>query len=98
MNSTHTVNKYCHYILDLLILNKILEKNLQFSPLEQKTSEYLAKSLVEVFYLAPNISIQEIHGQCYDGASNMFSKKKGLSRRILQNNAKAIETIVIFTY
>ena len=47
---------------------------------------------MEEHYLASKYDIQEIRGQCYDGASNMASYKKALSGRTLQKNKKEIYT------
>ena len=36
--------------------------------------------------------MQDIRGQCYDGAANMSPRKKGLSGMVLDKNDKAINT------
>ena len=37
--------------------------------------------------------MQDIRGQCYNGAANMSSRKKGLSGRVLDKNDKAVLTV-----
>ena len=70
---------------------QIREEFLDFMPLERITGEHLAEKMVK-FYNDVNLDLQQIRGQCYDGASNMSSRKKGLSGRILDKNYKAIST------
>ena len=70
---------------------QIREEFLDFMALERITGEHMAEKM-EKFYNNVNFDIQQIRGQCYDGASNMLSRKKGLSGRILNKNHNAIST------
>ena len=63
----------------------------EFLPLERKSCRSIAEKLEE-FYLHSNPDMQEIPGQYYDGSSNMASRKKELSGRVLNKNKKAIYT------
>ena len=69
----------------------IREEFLEFIPLERIISEQLAKEFV-TFYEYFNLDMQDIRGQCYDGAANMSSRKKVLSGRVLDKNDKAVNT------
>ena len=38
------------------------------------------------------LSLNKIHGQCYDGASNMTSAKKGVAKQIMDTEKCALFT------
>ena len=62
-----------------------------FVELERITGEYIAKALLK-FYKDAGINVTECKGQCYDGASNMQSQKKGAASYISKESPSAIVT------
>ena len=44
------------------------------------------------FYQNHSLNLQELHGECYDGAFNMYGVRKGLSGRILEQRKIAFYT------
>ena len=63
---------------------EICEVFMMFVELERITGECIAKALLK-FYKDAGINVTECKGQCYDGASNMQSQKKGAASYIKKN-------------
>ena len=70
---------------------QIREEFVEFLAVDRITGEHLAEQLLQ-FYSEAHLDLQQNRGQCYDGASNMSSIKKGLSGRILEKNKKSVYT------
>ena len=62
-----------------------------FVELERITGEFIAKALLK-FYKDAGINVRECKGQCYDGASNMQSQKKGAASYISKESPSVIVT------
>ena len=69
---------------------QIREEFIEFIHMERITGEVLFEA-VRDFY-QKNDHLEDLRGQCYDGASNMSAVKKGLSGRVLEINPKALYT------
>ena len=54
---------------------------MQFVELERITGECVGKALLK-FYEDVGVNVKEYKGQCYDGAVNMQSQKKGAASYI----------------
>ena len=70
---------------------QIREEFVDFIEMDRITGEALYEAISN-FYQNHSLSLQELHGQCYDGASNMSGVRKGLSGRILEQSKKAFYT------
>ena len=70
---------------------EICEVFMMFVELERITGECIAKALLK-FYKDAGINVTECKGQCYDGASNMQSQKKGAASYISKESPSAIVT------
>jgi len=70
---------------------EICEAFLQFVDLERITGECIGKALLK-FYEDVGVNVKECKGQCYDGASNMQSQKKGAASYISKESPSAIVT------
>ena len=70
---------------------EIWEVFMMFVELERITGECIAKALLK-FYKDAGINVTECEGQCYDGASNMQSQKKGAASYIWKESPSAIVT------
>lgn len=68
---------------------KICESFLGFLPVEDKTGEGLNEKLLE-FLRMLSINLNDARGQAYDNGSNMKGKIKGVQKRILNLNSRAI--------
>ena len=64
---------------------------MMFVKLERITGKCIAKALLNI-YKDPRITVTECKGQCYDGASNMQSHKKGAASYISKESPSAIVT------
>jgi len=58
--------------------NNIREEFVEFINIHRITGEAIANAMLE-FYKKVGLDIHQLRGQCYDGASNMSSEKKGVS-------------------
>ena len=65
------------------------EEFLGLYAIDDTTSETLFKIVLDVL-LRLNLSLDNCRGQCYDGASAMSGKRKGLKTLIQQKNPKAL--------
>ena len=70
---------------------EICEVFMMFVELERITGKCIAKALLK-FYKDAGINVTECKGQCYDGASNMQSQKKGAASYISKELLSAIVT------
>ena len=70
---------------------EICEVFMMFVELERITGICIAKALLK-FYKDTGINVTECKGQCYDGASNMQSQKKGAASYISKESPSAIVT------
>ena len=73
------------YILD----NVIHEVFLEFLEVERITGETLAQCIIN-FRTGLGLSLSDLRGQCYDGATNMAGAKSGCKTLILREAPKAI--------
>ena len=73
------------YILD----NIIHEVFLEFLEVERITGETLARCIIN-FLTGLGLSLSDLRGQCYDGATNMAGAKSGCKSLILREAPKAI--------
>ena len=64
---------------------------LDFLSLERITGECIGQTILK-FYEEKGINILDCRGQCYDGAPNMQSLKKGAASYILKESPKAYTT------
>ena len=69
----------------------ISEVFLEYVSLERITGEHIGKAILN-FYSESGLRVTECRGQCYDGAANMQSQKKGTASYVLQESPKAIVT------
>ena len=67
---------------------QIREEFVDFIEMDRITGEALYGAISHYH----SLNLQELHGQCYDGASNMSGVRKGLSGRILEQSKKAFYT------
>ena len=67
------------------------EKFVSFIKLDCVRAEYLEQAIVGLLGNL-NLSIDDLRGQGYDGASTMSGGKSGLQRRILNRQPKALYT------
>ena len=70
---------------------QIREVFLDFLSLERITGECIGQTILK-FYEEKGINILDCRGQCYDGAPNMQSLKKGAASYILKESPKAYTT------
>ncbi|ESQ33345.1 hypothetical protein EUTSA_v10009558mg [Eutrema salsugineum] len=70
---------------------KIQEFFLSFLEVKDKTGEGLFETLQDVL-LNLGLSIDDIRGQGYDNGSNMKGKNKGVQKRLLEINSRAVYT------
>ena len=70
---------------------QIREVFLDFLSLERITGECIGQTILK-FYEEKGINILDYRGQCYDGAPNMQSLKKGAASYILKESPKAYTT------
>ena len=77
-----------HNVEHLAICARFVDKNknvkeefLTFLQLERVTGEKIAESILD-FLKESNIPVENMHGQGYDGASNMSSDRVGMQARI----------------
>ena len=66
----------------------IQEKFVEFLDLERLTGEHIAQKIL-AFYEEVGISPKQCRGQCYDGAPNMQSEKKGVASFISKESENA---------
>ena len=71
--------------------NEICEVFIEFVELERITGEATGNAIIK-FYSDIGVEIAECRGQCYDGAANMQSQKKGAASYVLKESPKAIVT------
>ena len=71
--------------------NEICEVFLEFVELERITGEAIGNAILK-FYNDIGVEITECRGQCYDGAANMQSQKKGAVSYVLKESPKSIVT------
>ena len=71
--------------------NEICEVFMEFIDLERITGECIGKAILK-FYSDIGLDITECRGQCYDGAANMQSQKKGAAAFVLKESPTAIVT------
>ena len=71
--------------------NEIFELFMEFVELERITGEAIGNAIIR-FYIDIGVEIAECRGQCYDGAANMQSQKKGSASYVLKESPKAIVT------
>ena len=69
----------------------IREVFVEFVALERITGEHIGNRLLK-FYAENGLDIRECRGQCYDGAANMQSQKKGAASFILKELPRAVVT------
>ena len=62
-----------------------------FLELEKITGEHIGNRLLK-FYTENGLDIRECRGQCYDGATNMQSQKRGVVSFILNESPRAVAT------
>ena len=62
----------------------------EFIDVERITGEVCFE--VVKFYKRNDLHLEDLRGQCYDGASNMSAVKMGLSGRVLEINPQALYT------
>ena len=71
--------------------NGICEVFMEFVELEQITGEAIGNAIIK-FYNDIGVEIAECRGQCYDGAANIQSQKKGAASYVLKESLNAIVT------
>ena len=59
------------------------------------TGEALS-SIIQDVLIRHGLPLDNLHGQCYDGATNMAGDQKGVQSRIL-NTGVAVKSIIMFT-
>ena len=64
---------------------------MEFVELERITEEAIGNAIIK-FYSDIGVEIAECGGQCYDGAANMQSQKKGAASYVLKESPKAMVT------
>ena len=69
----------------------ICEMFLDFVELERITGKHIGNRLLN-FYGEAELNIKECGGQCYDGAADMQSQKKGAASFILKESPNAVAT------
>ena len=69
----------------------IREVFIGFLNLERITGEHIGEAILN-FYCELGLDVKECKGQCYDGAANMQSKKKGVASVILREAPNSIVT------
>ncbi len=67
----------------------IKERFIQLCDVQSTTGEQL-ENLVMNLLKENQLKVEDIHGQCYDGAANMSGPYKGLQSRIQKQNEKAL--------
>ena len=72
----------------------ICEMLLDFVELERITGEHIGNRLLN-FYEEVGLDIKECCGQCYNGAANMQSQKKGAATFILKESPNAVADLII---
>jgi hypothetical protein len=55
----------------------------------KETSTTCLKSALQNFFVDIGLSLKQVRGQCYDGASNMRGEFNGLKAKILEENSSA---------
>jgi hypothetical protein len=55
----------------------------------KETSAICLKDVLQKLFINIGLSIKQVRGQCYDGASNMRGEFNGLKAKILQENRSA---------
>ena len=55
----------------------------------KETSAVCLKTALQKLFTDTGLSIKQVKGQCYDGASNMRGEFNGLKAKILQENSSA---------
>lgn len=55
----------------------------------KETSAVCLKAALQKLFTDIGLSIKQVRGQCYDGASNMCGEFNGLKAKILQENSLA---------
>ena len=88
-SSNDEIMSLCIRFVDAI--KQIREEFIDFIDVERITGEVLFEAVVN-FYKRNDIHLEDLRGQCYDGASNMSALKKGLSGRVLEVNPKALYT------
>ena len=73
------------YVLE----NMVHEVFLEFLGVERITGEVLASSIIQ-FLRSMGLSLSDLRGQCYDGATNMAGARSGCKAVILREAPKAI--------
>ena len=69
----------------------IREVFIEFVALERITGEHIGNCLLK-FYAENGLDIRECRGQCYDGAANLQSQKKGAASFISKESPRAVVT------
>ena len=69
----------------------IREVFLDFLNLDRITGEHIGNRLLQ-FYQENGVDVGSCRGQCYDGASNMQSLRKGVASYILKESTNPIVT------
>lgn len=64
---------------------------MEFEELERITEECIGKAILK-FCNNTGVNITECRGQCYDGAGNMQSQKKGAASNVLEESPTEIVT------
>ena len=70
---------------------KIQEKFATFLDLEWLTGEHIARKMLD-FYEESGLNPKQCRGQCYDGAPNLQSEKKGIASFILEESENTVVT------
>ena len=79
---------YFRYVDENLNIREVF---IEFVVLERITGEHIGNRLLK-FYVENGLDIREFGGQCYDGAANMQSQKKGPASFILKESLRAVIT------
>ena len=82
------MSMYFRYVDENLNIREVF---IEFAALERITGEHIGNRLLK-FYAENGLDIREFRGQCYDGAANMQSQRKGAASFILKESPRGVVT------